>query len=150
MRRYPKAGKYPRDGLPIFCTGCDKDVDARLTNGAEMYPKHPKLARTPFWIHDACGAFVGTHNKSRDHLRPLGSLATKAVKRWRMLIHQTLDPLWQQGYIERGHAYARISKALGHTYHTGEIYSEEEGEFVYAFVKDMRDELNPPTGPWNR
>lgn len=133
-----------------MCTGCHEIVDARLTNGAEMYPDSPKLAHTPFWIHDACGAFVGTHNKTHDHLKPLGSLATKDVKRWRLLIHQMLDPLWREGHITREHAYARISKALGHTYHTGEIYDVEQGEFVYLFVKGMRDELNPPTGPWNR
>jgi len=133
----------------IFCTGCDKQVEARLTNGAEMYPHHPKLAYTPFWVCDTCGAFVGTHNKTRNHLRPLGYLATKAVKRWRLLIHQTLDPLWKSGKIKRGHAYARISKALGHTYHTGEIYNEEEGQFVYDLVKEMSRELSPPTGPWD-
>lgn len=138
------------DMREIFCTGCDAEVDARLTNGAEMYPHRPDLARRPFWICDTCGAFVGTHHKTRDHLKPLGSLATKEVKRWRMLIHRMLDPLWQEGHIERGHAYARISTALGHTYHTGEIYNVEEGEFVYQIVKAMRDELNPPKGPWNR
>jgi hypothetical protein len=134
----------------IFCTGCNDDVEARLTNGKEMYPHRADLARRPFWVHDACGAFVGTHYKTRDHLKPLGSLATKEVKQWRMRIHQLLDPLWQSGKIKRGDAYARISKALGHTYHTGEIYNAEEGEFVYAIVKAMRDELEPTAGPFNR
>lgn len=134
----------------IECTGCHDMVEARLTNGKEMYPASPELADVPFWVCDTCGAFVGTHHKTKDRLKPLGSLATKEVKRWRMLIHQVLDPLWKDGKIERGHAYARISSALGHTYHTGEIYDEEEGEFVYGIVKAMRDELAPPTGPWNR
>lgn len=151
MRRFNRHSTtlYPKAGRPILCTGCQEIVDARLTNGAEMYPNSPKLARTPFWVHDVCGAFVGTHYKTRDHLKPLGSLATKEVKRWRMLIHQMLDPLWQSGKIDRGDAYARISKALGHTYHTGEIYDVEQGEFVYLLVKEMRDEIAPPDGPWN-
>lgn len=136
--------------MTIYCTGCEKDVDARLTNGAEMYPHRADLARMPFWIHDECGAFVGTHHKTRNHLRPLGFLATKEVKRWRRLIHATLDPLWEEKGFSRKKLYKRISKALGHQYHTAEIYSAEEGEFVYQIVKAIRDELDPPTGPWNR
>ncbi len=134
--------------MTIYCTGCEIDVEARLTSGAEMYPHRPELASLPFWIHDECGAFVGTHHKAKSGLRPLGFLATKEVKRWRMMIHQLLDPMWQNGLIKRKHAYARLSKALGHTYHTGEIYSAEEGEFVYNLVQEMRQELAP--GPWNR
>lgn len=147
MKSYQRDGKYPREGEPIYCTGCHEFVDARLTSGAEMYPHRPDLARKPFWKCE-CGAFVGTHYKTRDHLRPLGYLATPEVKRWRMRIHDLLDPMWQNGLIDRGKAYARISKALGHTYHTGEITDVEQAEFIYGLVKEMRDELDP--SPWNR
>lgn len=136
------------DRMEIFCTGCDEDVMARLTNGAEMYPARPELSKYPFWVCDKCGAFVGTHRKTKDHLRPLGSLATKEVKLWRMRIHQVLDPLWRSGKIERTHAYARITQALGHPFHAGEIYDTEEGEFVYNLVMQMKKELDP--SPWNR
>lgn len=134
--------------MMIYCTGCEAEVDARLTSGKEMYPHRLELATLPFWIHDVCGAFVGCHHKSKSKLMPLGFLATKEVKQWRMRIHNVLDPLWKHGLIKRKHAYARLSKALGHTYHTGEIYSAEEGEFVFRLVEEMRNELNP--GPWNR
>ncbi len=136
--------------MQIWCTGCEEEVEARLTYGTEMYPSRPDLARLPFWVCDRDGAFVGTHHKSKSGLKPLGYLATKEVKRWRMLIHQMLDPLWQTRKISRKKAYKRLSRALGHTYHTGEIYDAEEGEFVYAIVKEMRDELDPAKGPWNR
>jgi len=133
----------------IWCTGCDRFVFARLTDGREMYPRRPDLASLPFWVCDDCGAFVGTHHKTKKQkLRPMGHLATPEVKQWRMRIHAILDPLWKTGKIERGHAYARISKALGHTYHTGEIYNAEEGEFVYEIVKALKMEIDP--SPFNR
>lgn len=134
--------------MQIYCTGCGKDVEARLTNGAEMYPARPDLAGIPFWVCDACRAFVGTHHKTKKKFRPLGYLATPEVKRWRMRIHQALDPLWQGGKADRGQLYKRISDALGHDYHTGNIYSAEEGEFVYEIVQGIKRELDP--SPWNR
>ena len=134
--------------LEIFCAGCSDNVEARLTNGAEIYPHRPDLARMPFWKCDECGAFVGTHNKTRDHLKPLGFLATPEIKRWRMRIHDLLDPMWEEGLIDRGKLYAQLSKALGHTYHTGELTNVEEAEFIYGIVMDIRKNLKP--GPWNR
>lgn len=134
----------------IYCTGCGADVDARLTDGREQYPHRPDLADLKFWKCDADGAFVGVHKQSKSGLRPLGFLATQEVKTWRLRIHNTLDPLWKSGLIKRKHAYARISKALGHTFHAGEIYDAEEGAFVYDLVLDMKKELCPATGPWNR
>lgn len=134
--------------MQIYCTGCGADVEARLTSGREMYPARPDLARIPFWVCDTCGAFVGTHHKTKKRTRPLGYLATPEVKRWRMRIHQVLDPLWQSGIIPRGALYKRLSKALGHDYHTGNIYDAEEGEFIYEIAQRIKTELDP--SPWNR
>ena len=123
-------------------------MHARLTDGREMYPKRPDLADMPFWVCDDCGAFVGTHHKTKNRLKALGFLATPEVKKWRKMIHAMLDPLWQSGKIERGRAYRDISDELGRNFHTAEIYDVEEGQKVYAIVRAMKDRLDP--GPWNR
>lgn len=134
--------------MKIYCTGCETDVEARLTNGAEMYPNSPELAAMPFWVCDTCRAFVGTHHKTKKKNRPLGYLATPEIKRWRMLIHQTLDPLWKTKKIARGRAYKYISDAVGYSYHNGELYSAEEGKRVYEIVKELKMKIDP--SPFNR
>lgn len=132
----------------IYCTGCERDMLACLAQGYEIYPDRPDLADTPFWVCPTCGAFVGTHHKTKDRLKPLGFLATPEVKRWRKIIHSILDPIWKEGKASRGSLYAEISGAIGRTYHTGEIYNVEEAKKVYAIVNTMRNRIYP--GPWNR
>ena len=111
--------------MQIYCTGCSHDVEARLTDGYEMYKSRKDLYDLVFWVCPTCGAFVGTHSKNN---KPLGFLATPQVKVWRKNIHAILDPLWKSKKIKRGKAYAYISYRLGRTYHTAEIYSVEEGK----------------------
>lgn len=134
----------------IWCTNCNREVDAILTDGSEMYPSRPDLARIPFWVcpTDGCNAFVGTHHKSRQKYKPLGFLATPAVKKWRMIIHGILDPLWREGKATRKDLYQEIGDKLGRTYHTAEIYSENEGRQIYEIVKEIKMRLDP--SPWNR
>lgn len=134
----------------IWCTGCNRRVSARLTDGSEMYPTRPDLAEIPFWVCETpdCRAFVGTHHKTKQKYKALGFLATPEVKRWRMMIHAILDPLWKTGRIDRGRAYRYITDRLGRNYHTAEIYSVEEGREVYEIVKALKQEIDP--SPFNR
>lgn len=128
----------------IFCTGCKKIVQARLTDGAERYPHRPDLASIPFWHCDTCGAWVGCHHKTSKPTTPLGFLATPELFKARVKIHDLLDPLWKSGKIKRGQAYARITRELGYQYHTGEIVSIEEARRVYKIVAEMHNELLKP------
>ena len=134
----------------IYCTGCEELVDARLTGGREVYPRRPDLFRLAFWKCDTCGALVGCHHKNEKRNRPLGYLATPEIRRWRMKIHQLLDPLWQNGLVKRKTLYKKISRALGHEYHNAQLYDAEEAQFVYDIVKGIKDTLDPPRSPWNR
>lgn len=134
----------------IWCTACGKEVDARLTDGKEMYPHRPDLADLPFWVCETagCKAFVGTHHKTKNRLKPLGFLATPEIKKWRMIIHGILDPLWKEKKAKRGELYEEIGRELGRTYHTAEIYNVEEARQIYEIVKKIKNRLDP--GPWNR
>ncbi len=134
--------------MKIFCTGCGAEVDARLTDGAEMYPHRADLEALRFWVCDVCRAFVGCDAKGKDPMRPLGFLATPEIKTWRRKIHEMLDPLWKQKRIKRGKAYAYIAHRLGRTYHTAEIYSVEDGMKIFEIVRGLKEELDP--GPWNK
>lgn len=127
--------------MKIYCTGCSKEVEARLTDGREMYPHREDLYSLPFWKCDTCGAFVGCHHKTEDRTKPLGVLATQEIKNARKRIHAVLDPLWQSGRIARGKAYAYITHRFGRTYHSADIRSKEEGAQVYEIVSTLSKEL---------
>lgn len=123
----------------IFCCQCQKEVAARLTDGGEVYPHRPDLSGLPFWKCDICGNYVGCHHKTRDRTRPLGNIPTREIKRARQHIHRILDPLWKKGRMKRGAVYGKLSKTLGHEYHTAEIRSVEEARNIYALVKKIAE-----------
>lgn len=127
--------------MNIYCTGCQKDVDARLTDGKERYPHRPDLYELPFWKCDTCGGYVGCHHKTNNRTAPLGYIATPAILEARKKIHALLDPLWKSGKIKRGQAYAYVSKRLGKTYHNGEIRTIEEARNIYKIVGQLHNEL---------
>ena len=128
--------------MKIFCIGCNKEVNARLTDGSERYPHRTDLADIPFWHCDDCGSWVGCHHKTKQRTRPLGYLAPKEIFEARKVIHALLDPLWQGGEITRAQAYAYITRQLGYQYHTGEIKSIEEAKTVWRIVANLHNMVN--------
>ena len=125
--------------MTIYCTGCEKDVEARLTDGKEMYPHRPDLQHIPFWKHDSCGAFVGCHWKTNDRTKPLGVLASKELREARKKIHAVLDPIWKTGKMKRGQTYAYVGERLGRTFHNGELRSLDEAREVYRIVARLHN-----------
>jgi hypothetical protein len=127
--------------MNIYCTGCEKDVEARLTDGAERYPHRPDLSDVPFWRCDTCGNYVGCHHKTKTPTKPLGVIATPEILNARKKIHALLDPLWKSGRIKRGQAYRYVTQHLGYQYHNGEIRTVEEARQVYAIVGELHNQL---------
>lgn len=127
--------------MQIYCTGCQQDVEARLTNGAERYPHRQDLYELPFWKCDKCGGYVGCHHKTDKPTRPLGVIATPEILEARKKIHALLDPLWKSKKIKRGQAYAFVSNRLGYNYHNGEIRSLEEARKIYRIVAELHNQL---------
>ena len=129
--------------MGIYCVGCGKDVDARLTDGAEVYPHRPDLRRLPFWKCDGCGNHVGCHHKTRSRTRPLGCIPTAELRNARREIHKVLDPLWQSGSVDRKVLYARVGEHLGRRFHTAQIRSIEEARQVLTFVRRYARSVSP-------
>lgn len=123
----------------LYCCGCGSDVQARLTNGREVYPHRRDLAKDLRWKCDGCGNSVGCH-KPTD--RPLGCIPDKPMKQARMHIHSLLDPLWKSGQAKRGHLYARLTDVLGREYHTGELRTLDEARTIYRAVQAIKNELS--------
>jgi hypothetical protein len=125
----------------IYCCGCGDQVDARLTDGQEIYPHRPDLSYLPFWKCDECGNYVGCHHKTDKPTRPLGCIPTPELMKARSHIHAVLDPIWKSKTLSRRQAYKRVSAELGYKYHTANIKSIEEARKVYRVVADLNKSL---------
>lgn len=119
----------------LYCCACQADVQARLTDGREVYPHRPDLAGLPFWRHDACGGFVGCHHRTANPTRPLGNIPTPELRQARRHIHALLDPLWRRGLMARSTMYRAISREIGREYHTAELRTIEEARKVYRIIR---------------
>ena len=126
----------------IYCCGCEKLVNAELTNGEHTYPHRKDLHNLPFWICNTCLNFVGCHHKTKYPTKPLGVRPNKELKKYRMYIHKILDPLWKSGKIPRKDLYKEISSKLGGEYHTASLKTIDEAKRVYKLVKKIRERLN--------
>lgn len=120
--------------MEIYCCGCNNNIDARLTNGVEIYPHRKDLHHLPFWKCDACGNYVGCHHKSNDPQKPLGIIPTPEVRIVRQRVHRLIDPIWQSGKIDRKALYKIFSDAIGREYHTAEIRSVRESQIVMSLA----------------
>lgn len=109
--------------MKIYCAACQEDVQARLTNGTEIYPHRPDLSELPFWCCDGCGGFVGCHHKTKNRTRPLGCIPTNLMKQWRKKIHAVLDPIWQSGRMTRKEVYQHMTDRMGWRFHTAKTRS---------------------------
>lgn len=127
--------------MKIFCCNCDGEIEARLTDGSEIYPHRSDLYTLPFWICDSCNGFVGCHHKTKDRTRPLGIIPTKEIKQNRKKIHALLDQIWKQGRVRRVDCYKRLSQVIGRQYHTAELKSLSEVDLILKEVVTMRNEL---------
>lgn len=130
--------------MRIWCCGCNDHIEARLTDGKEMYSHRADLHDLPFWICDTCGNFVGCHHKTKNRTNPLGCIATKEIKDARIHIHALLDPAWRTGGYNRTKLYKLIAKKTGRdSYHTSHIRSIEEARSVYKIIKEILKEGKP-------
>lgn len=105
--------------MACTCHYCGRE--AKLVTGDVIYPHRPDLANLNFWLCAPCDAYVGCHkrgarigiNAVSDGTVPLGRLANAELRRWKSLTHEAFDPLWKQGGMTRGAAYAWLAHKLG-------------------------------------
>lgn len=127
--------------MKIYCCACTHHVEARLTNGGEIYPHRPDLRNLPFWICDLCSNFVGCHHKTANSTAPLGCIPTEEIRNIRKSIHALIDPLYKFGGISRRKLYEKMSKAVGWEYHTAKIRTIEEAHTAYEAAKRISEEV---------
>ena len=64
-----------------------------------------------------CDAYVGCHQNSKT---PLGTMANKELRAWRIRAHDHIDPLWKTGRMKRKEVYAFLKEKLGVQVHVAE------------------------------
>lgn len=122
----------------IYCCGCEKKVEARLTNGKEVYSHRRDLYTLPFWICDFCDNFVGCHYKDKKNPTvPLGAIATQEIKNIRMSLHRRIDHVWKNGHMSRHQVYALMSKEIGYSFHASHVRSTEEANNCLRVANDI-------------
>ena len=119
--------------MKIYCCGCEKEIEARLTYGAEIYPHREDLHALPFWVCDTCKGYVGCHHKTKNRTKPLGCIPTKGLRYLRKNIHIKID-IALKSNITRKELYRKISDELGYEYHTADIKSTQEASTVIYFL----------------
>lgn len=129
--------------MQIHCCECQVKVEARLTDGREIYPHRSDLYSLPFWKCDTCGNYVGCHHKTADRTRPLGVIPTPELKQARQRIHAVIDPLWKSGKISRGKLYREISGRIGWKYHTAAIRSVDEASNILDIAYEISYRVSP-------
>ena len=68
------------------------------------------------WFCKDCDAYVGCHNNTRE---PLGTMANKELRGWRVKAHAAIDPLWKSGEISRKRVYKALAEIFGEEVHIG-------------------------------
>lgn len=127
--------------MELWCCSCAEYVEARLTNGAEVYPHRGDLSDLPFWRCDKCGNWVGCHHKTKNRTKPLGNIPSPELKKARGHIHALIDPLWKSRRIGRRELYQAMSDKLGWNYHTASLRTIDEARKAYRAGLEIRSEL---------
>jgi hypothetical protein len=103
----------------VVCQYCLKP--AELVTGAAVHPKLPLLRSKQFWHCAPCKAWVGCKPGTQ---QPIGTLANRELRVWRLNAHNLFDPLWSRpltrhpdtqgrGQFTRTAAYEWLREVMG-------------------------------------
>lgn len=98
----------------MICPYCGKE--APWVENKAIYGKNYGISYMGYYCQP-CNVYVGCHNNTR---KPLGTMANKELREWRMKAHAAIDPIWKQRKLPRGVVYNRLKKMFGREIHVGE------------------------------
>jgi len=88
----------------VICPYCGHE--AKLIDSKQVYGK----SYGNMYMCWDCDAYVGTHKGTT---KPLGRLANKDLRHWKVQAHAAFDPLWKSKRMSRSDAYDLLSNKLG-------------------------------------
>ena len=113
----------------VICDYCSHED--MFTDSAEIYGKSYGMV----YLCRGCGAYVGVH-KGTD--KPLGRLANKELRQYKMAAHSEFDPIWKSHKMSRPSAYKWLSKQMQiptSQAHIG-MFNLEECKYVIKICKE--------------
>lgn len=129
----------------MICPYCKQP--ARFVDNAEIYGKRYGRFYMAFWCQP-CDAMVGVHEN--DPARPLGTMANKELRQWRIKAHAAFDPFWQldpssedgdRPELSRSAVYAWLSEIIGEEVHVGQSDVQRCAAIIAAAGK-IRESLD--------
>lgn len=95
------------------CPFCGKE--AEWTENKAIYGRN--YGRSVMcYLCRPCNAYVGCHQNTK---KPLGTMANKELREWRVKAHSAIDPFWKSGRMKRREVYNFLRKKLGKEVHIG-------------------------------
>ena len=99
----------------MICPYCNKEAEW-LANEAIYGKRYGRSYMA--WVCKNCLAYVGCHNNTK---MPLGTMAKKDLRDWRIKAHARIDPLWKNGDFTRKEVYGFLKAHFGRDIHIGEV-----------------------------
>lgn len=109
------------------CPYCNKE--AKWVENKEVYGKNYGKSFM-MWLCKPCDAYVGCHLNSK---RPLGTMANKELRQWRVKAHSVIDPIWKSGEEPRKSVYSKLEEMFGRKTHIAECDIEACKAIVNLF-----------------
>jgi len=108
----------------VICPYCGKEPE--WVANEVVYGNRFGKSYMCYWCKP-CDAYVGCHNNTRN---PLGTMANKELRQWRMKAHAAIDPLWKSKQWSRGKVYKTLSDMFGREIHVGKSDIETCKEII--------------------
>jgi len=98
----------------MICPFCNKP--AEWVENKEVYGRNYGKSFM-IWLCKPCDAYVGCHENTK---KPLGVMANRETREWRVKAHEAFDPIWKEKVMTRQGGYKWLRERLGRRIHIGE------------------------------
>lgn len=116
----------------MICPYCNKE--AVWCENKEIYGRNYGKSYMCYLCKD-CDAYVGCHQNTK---KPLGTIANKELRRWRMKAHEHLDRLWKDKIFTRKQVYQMLKEIFHREIHVGESDIKTCQEIIRKLQKPVR------------
>ena len=111
----------------MVCPYCNKE--AEFVDNAKIYGRRYGQSYMAYQCKP-CDALVGVHEN--DPNRPLGTMANKELRGWRIKAHAAIDPIWKERGTRRKSVYRWLNETLGREVHIGQADIDACKEIIKA------------------
>ena len=96
------------------CPYCHKK--AQWVENKAIYGKNYGKSYMCYYC-EPCNAYVGCHNNTKE---PLGTMANKELREYRIKAHEAIDYYWKYAGLTRKEVYQKLKNYFGADIHIGE------------------------------